>query len=384
MALSLNPPGNASKSQRSVLSPLDSLTGSETPFGVLQYPVDIDNPDYGHFIMFHVVETVQGSGGATGVLGADPILLSLTSLGKTAAQADIINRGRKRIESTQNALKTAGAWTTSLISFQQIVSKQETVETIILYMPEKLTSSYAMEYQGEKMRIAAGVLSGGAAFYEKFMDIIGAGTIIDPSVKEQMRKDLATEVGMALSVKLIDQLGSIAGLNVGAGPLAERNLRFVANPHMQFLYRSVNQRTFEYTFNFVPRNFRESVAIDNIIRTFKYYSHPELLNNTGRFHGFPAEFDIQYISKFSSETGVSFQENDWLNRVGRCYLSDVVVDYAAAGTFSTFKPSSAATPEKLRGESQADRFGNPPTHVTLSLKFSELETLNRKHIQEGF
>lgn len=389
---------------------LASLNVGDEDIGILRYPIDSDRLS-GHFIMFHIVETTPGSGKidtnagaqavarALGIIGglgpiAGPIALAvdvftggpnrrkeLNATLERAKQQSIIGRGRKRIDATRKALIDRGVSSEELTRLKQLEVTTETVGSIVIYMPEKISVGYGFEYQGESLRIAAA----GAGIVDLTKRLIDGSTNIDQAVKSDFIKSLGEEFGLRLGTNLIDQLGSLVGANVGARAFLERNIRRVTNPHMQFLFRSVGQRSFEYTFHFIPQSREETEAIDDIIRTFKFFAHPEVVPG-GRFHSFPAEFDIQYISREQDSKNGQFidQENDWLNRVGRCYLKDIAVDYSGSGVFSTHTSHAAPLSKPLRGDTQTTRLGNPPTHITVTLTFSELETLNRQHIAEGF
>lgn len=391
---------------KAVRGAFDRLETERTPsLGILQYPTDGDNFDAGHFIMFHVNEQVKGTGivastfkrgvrkfasnpfaaalstlnpfggflGAAAIAGGIEFLKD--NLTQTAEQLNITGRGRTRIQKTRQALAEAGASTSQRINSAIIPVQMETVASLLLYMPEKITTNYGFEYQGESLQLAVAGL--GAA------DIIGGGSMLSEEAKAEFMAGLAEQFSLRFVTKILDDLGSLAGINVGSTGVLEKKRRKVLNPHMQFLFRSVNQRSFEYTFSFAPRNEKDSVAIDNIIRTFKFYAHPEIQAG-GLFHGYPAEFDIQYIARENKDQ--PYAENDWLNKVGRCYLSGVAVDYSAAGVFSTFRSLNKELPDRFRGTTPAStlRQGNPPTHINLTLTFNELETLNRAHIAEGF
>ena len=398
---------NLINGERNKLDPLN--TGFED-IGILKYPIDSDRLS-GHFVMFHIVETTPGSGKIDTNSGAQSIARGLTALGglgpiagpvalaidsvtggparrreleesiERGKQQSIIGRGRKRIADTRKALIERGVSSEDLTRLKQLPITTETVGSIIIYMPEKISAGYSFEYQGESLRIAAA----GAGIVDLTKRIIDGSTNIDQAVKNDFIKSLGEEFGLRLGTNLVDQLGSLVGANVGARAFLERNVRRVLNPHMQFLFRSVGQRSFEYTFHFIPQSREETEAIDDIIRTFKFFAHPEFIAG-GRFHAFPAEFDIQYISREQNPKGGRFvdQENDWLNRVGRCYLKDIAVDYSGSGVFSTHKSHAAPLKSSLQGDTATTRGGNPPTHITVTLTFSELETLNRQHILEGF
>jgi hypothetical protein len=58
-------------------------------------------------------------------------------------------------------------------------------------------------------------------------------------------------------------------------------------------------------------------------------------------------------------------ENDFLNKIGRCALREINVDYASSGSFSTFKNGA-------------------PTNMILSLTFEEMELLDSSMIEAGY
>jgi hypothetical protein len=363
----------------------------------------------GHFIMFHIVETTPGSGvvedvdkqqalkvaaqadaeadfensdharGVQETLARAP--QTLTEAKKTVGDLkSIIAGGIVRATNTRLALVNAAASSTEMTTLKQTAMNQETKQTVVMYMPEKITTAYGLDYQGEALQIAAA----GKGLIELTGKVLSGTVSVSDAAKSDLIAELGEQYGLTLGANFIDQLGALVGAQVGAKAFLEKNRRRVVNPHMQFLFRSVNQRSFEYSFSLVANSPEESKAIDNIIRTFKYYAHPTV-SDAGRYHGYPAEFDIQYYSREVDSSGQEYlQENDWINRIGRCYLSAITVDYSGAGIFSTLKHQESAIPNTLQGETAKMRAGNPPTHISISLTFSELETLNRQHIKEGF
>ena len=406
----VNPAMGAIRGARSKLDVLDS-PNLGTDFGALTYPREIDSQS-GHFMMFHVVVTTPGSGSletpddkvkagidtqpivqytgqfsGRGDLKVGNVFLTGTTSIPGEKINQIISGGKARIAAVRQALKQVGSSVSDLTNITQKTLRSKTVTTIIIYMPEKITTGYSLDYQGANLRIA----TAGAKVFELTANALGLSSTLTASQMSDLREALTFEFGTSFGKKLIDDLGSFVGADIGAQALFERNVRKVFNPHMQFLFKAVNQRTFEYTFHFVAQSPQESEIIDNIIRTFKFFSHPEVTGPSGRLHSFPAEFDIQYVSRELIPEGQRavghshhFQENNWLNRIGRCYLSGMTVDYSGAGVFATHRHHDAAVPETLQGASIQLRKGNPPTHVTMTLIFQELETLNRQHILEGF
>ena len=55
-------------------------------------------------------------------------------------------------------------------------------------------------------------------------------------------------------------------------------------------------REFSFAYEFSARSEAEAVAIDNIIKTFRFHMHPELVQS-GLFFSFPSLFDISIMFK---------------------------------------------------------------------------------------
>ena len=133
------------------------------------------------------------------------------------------------------------------------------------------------------------------------------------------------------------------------------------NPREEQLFQGVQTRTFDFTFSLAPRNQEEAVVISNMIREFRKYSHPS--TRRGKFFlTLPAEFDIRYYK--ITPNGVAL-ENVFLNRIGRCALTNINVDYTPNGINATFEDGS-------------------PVRTSVTMTFSEYRPLTREDIEEGF
>ena len=92
--------------------------------------------------------------------------------------------------------------------------------------------------------------------------------------------------------------------------------------------------------------------------------HIEKRNNELNL-GVPNEFNIDYMYKG--------QQNNFMNRIGNCVLSDMDVTYGG-DKFAAFRLTQ-------------NEFGNgaPPTETTVTLTFRELDILTRDLVEEeGF
>ena len=154
----------------------------------------------------------------------------------------------------------------------------------------------------------------------------------------------------------------------------------VKNPRKEQLFNDIAFRTFEFAFNFFPKSKKESELVRDIIKMFRFHAHP-IVSSNQVFYNMPSEFQISYqdlsypsnnpfqqvASLFgaNSNAGTVVSENMWLNKIGRCALTNVVVDSTPLGKLTAFS----------NGE---------PAAVTLSLTFSELEAIVRLKVYQGY
>ena len=210
---------------------------------------------------------------------------------------------------------------------------------IALYIPQKLVNNGNITYNGVNFEIAQaafGMLAGG--------DLSSAG----PAV----RRGLA---GM------MDQITGLVGAPVNATEAITAVTGLAINPREEQLFQGVQSRSFDMTFKLVPRSAEEAVEVSNIVRAFRRYSHPSV--RAGSFFlALPAEFDIRYYR--IDENGTA-EENVFLNRIGRCALTSVGVDYSPSSVSSFFHDGS-------------------PVATALTLSFTEFRPLTREDIEEGF
>jgi len=214
----------------------------------------------------------------------------------------------------------------------------DTKETIAMYMPQKIQNLSLLEYEQLDMSFMQGILN----------DKIG----------------LATNAAIKKLPGIADTLMSFVGLNTNIDSALLAGARMAPNPRKQLVFREPVSRKFEFQFNFSPRNEEESVLAYQIIKRFKMHAYPQLNMQYGKgaFYTFPAEFEIEYHSVNQHGT---VMENDWINKIGRCALREINVDYASSGSFSTFDNGA-------------------PTNMTMSLTFEEMSILNAGQIEQGY
>lgn len=100
------------------------------------------------------------------------------------------------------------------------------------------------------------------------------------------------------------------------------------NPYKTMLFRGVNFRTFNFVFDLVPFSESDCDLINNIITAFRAHSYPDFAGDK-MFFTYPDECQITYMW----ETGA----NKWLNSFKRAVCTNVEIDYAPMGHWSSLR-----------------------------------------------
>ena len=175
---------------------------------------------------------------------------------------------------------------------------------------------------------------------ESFKRIAGAGAkaLSDP-VQQQ-------SIAAAISGTAVGALGG----NVSANQLIARATGQILNPNLELLFNGVGIRTFPLSFIFFARNRREGQVVMQIIRTFKKEMAPRRTSEAGAgvFIGAPSVFQLTYKQ--------GRKQHPFLNRFLPAVLSDMKVNYAASGAYSSF-------------------YDGTPTHIQVDMQFKELNPI---------
>lgn len=339
----------------------------------LQYPLDLGDVDLGHFVLFSVYEAVGFKMGeivqAVGSLVAaeqnrlgDTISNNLPGVTLSASQLAVQKREQEKLtaKSTEDFNKVLpGIENLKTQSQVRHITRIKTplrrsLDTVALYMPDKISTSYGLQYE----ETGFGVPSAVKSFFDLF----------DKEKRSAAIGELIQDVGIGGITKLVDAAGSIVGSNTNISSVIEAKTQQVRNPHMEVLFKGVDNRNFDFTFNFKPRSLEEANMVHVIMKVFKKHAHPHL-SDGGRFLTHPSEFEITYF------TGRS--ENTYLNRIARCVLKNISVDYTAAGVLSTFE-------RPFDDFNTRDWAGAPPTNISMTLSFQEVVNMDQEFIQAGY
>ena len=194
----------------------------------------------------------------------------------------------------------------------------------------------------------------------------GIGWDVEETAGAQMAAVAGTEIVKAIGTlgtksNLTGSVGNIAtNLSLSKGPqgaFLSASSGIAANPLKENLFKNVDFRTFNFEYQFFPRDAAEAANVREIIKQFKLHMHPEYKDNNNFLFIYPSEFDISYYN--------NGKENLNLHRHTSCVLTEMNVNYTPNGMFNSFKDGM-------------------PTQINVQLTFKELAILTKKQIEDNY
>jgi len=205
---------------------------------------------------------------------------------------------------------------------------------IALHVPNQLNIRYGVQFSEEDTATAVMAPLLGAAALKAIGNFDGG-----------QLADAAKEGGAALGLAF----GPNAGTVSAATGLA-------ANPRKEQVFKGVDFRTFQFEYQFFPRDEKESQNVQNIINAFKLHMHPEFKDKNKFLYVYPSEFDISYYSNGT--------ENIYLHRHTSCVLTEMSINYTPNAAFNTFENGA-------------------PTQINVQMTFRELALMDKDKIKAG-
>ena len=217
--------------------------------------------------------------------------------------------------------------------------------TIFLPIPRQIQDANSVSYDSSKLDpleaagaaiIKQGIESPTIGLVQRALGaIVGGGA--------DLIGDNTDAIASAIAGRAIGALGG----NVTANALIARGSGAILNPNLESLFQGVKLRQFPFTFEFFPRNPTEAEQVRLIIRVLKRSMSAR--NNGDKGGGVfikqPDIFQLQYMKGSS--------EHPFLNKFLPMHLTDMKINYAASGTYSTF-------------------YDGTPSHMSVSCSFQEV------------
>ena len=378
----------------------------DAPERILQYPLDLGE-DATHYMVFHIYETtsqtlttdenkIEAMGGEyeaqydyyleglkqRDILesqllyqqkhgGGGPSEASVEEIeGRNAMSLAELERIDRKFHQgmsanyniDKQARAKAGLGSNTRINQPEYPSK----DSIILYMPQKINSMNMVDYELGDFALAQGIKGAlkdgyGSGFWSKMEGLLGPASNI---ILNKMVGEFAGAVGIGNPFDVVKLIGRVA-----------------INPQKEMVFNAPAPRKYEFAFEFASRSEEEAVMVRNIVQLFKFHAFPrtenlfsgdEEVDVSGQlptkgmtWYRTPSEFQFEYLHIDKRDGHEIVTENHFLNRAERCVLTEVNVDYSGAGAFQSFEDGA-------------------PTHITLTLTFSEARLITQEHIALGY
>ena len=331
-------------------SPVAHMKENPYDYGTVYYPNNVQTLESGHYIIFDVLEKDTAVGAFFDSVRQGGAKLA-TALGKDKV-ADFVRPGEKApsrvttIKNRKGGVEERVVQPSSGLAAGALGNRTVRVsKTIVLYMPPGLKTSYGAVHEGVDTGIIGNLLG-----------MKGDGIIGSTADLAGRMKDAAAALGTEL---ISGALAIIPGMGDLKGALTKLTGK-ATNPNTEMVFKSVPMRSFDFVFEFAPKNKKELENMYKILEIFKYHMHP-MIDPTGNDFIVPEEFQITYM--------YLEHRNQYIPRVSRCVLTNLDVQHGDDGNFSTFA---------------GDDKGAAPIYTKMSLKFSETEIMTKTTISKGF
>lgn len=295
----------------------------KNPFGRndLQYPRDLQSATRGHVVHFAIneIDPLRYEEAKSLILNKGSELLQD---GINLAKDTVNNPAAIYQEAKDKALAAGeniinGTYTTQAnLVFKNRTKKSN--KSISLYMPDTLNFTYAASYGQTDLLTAA-----------SSVPLVGAG------------------------VSAVTQ-----ALNNPLSRLAMKGMGYALNPNQQVLFDGIDFRNYQLAFTFTPYSKQEAETVAAIIKMFKTYSAPRLVEGAGGGMFFVPPSTFTPTFKFNG------QKNKNINQVTESVITNIIVDYAPQG-FSAHTDGS-------------------PVQTTLTIDFRELELITSQKVEQGY
>jgi len=352
-------------------SPADTshlnLEQSRFDYGIHQYPEDLGNNDFGHYILFHIFErnTSKYISPTKSATARAVNTVSGFFTGNSPGQADPeegLSRsskvsGRPIKEELKLSASERSGFSTSY-NLRQAGKFVQSKDTIALYMPPNIEASYKMNYKNSETGIAGTLM--------QTAGVIGEGQSLTDYISSQANtanlNTVASSIGEIMGAKGALKITSFLGAGDPVGQL-NKMINEAPNPALEAIFTNVDFRTFSYNFRFTPRSENEVRIVDDIVRLFKFHASPERMfgEKVGRHLRMPSEFDIFYMYQGT--------QNTWFPMIHSCVCTGVDVKYGPSGEQQNFRPIDGSP---------------PPTETNMTLQFTETEIVTKELVKEGF
>jgi hypothetical protein len=395
--------------------PLAALEKNQFEKTRLRYPIDLGQTDKAHYLVFYIREQTRtkfgsGAGGAANKNALEDATKSQVAAGKAQIMGsiqkakDAVNQAKSGFASDVldklNGISSQGGIAGALskvagnvvgginnvfgstsvtfggnsqatedqiqTSIKKITGQnleflrttRLTKDSIALYMPDTLQYGYSQTYDQLSLggELGGQALAAGKSALEEYEKTGKIGDAFGSVLKS---------AGNVAGQKGVKKLGELTGNQQTAQAILASTGR-VENPMLEMVYKSPAFRDFQFDFTFYPRDEREALEVQKIIKKFTFHQAPEILAGAGGFLVPPSEFDIQFYYNGA--------QNPNIPTVGTCILKGIQVNYAPNG-FTAYEIPGENAPALGRT--------GMPVAIQITLQFQEVVILTKSDLADS-
>jgi len=231
-----------------------------------------------------------------------------------------------------------------------------TQKSATLFLPQAITFADGVQYENVDLGTLGGLgqqAARGAIAGDGFLGSTG-GAIT--SLVDSFKGPTGEGAGRLAA----NTTSKIFGDGISAGVRAETKVTL--NPNTRSLFKSVNLRSFSFTFKMIPLSIDESFAIKKIVKFFRTELYPEhILLGEGQDQAGQVPLGYRFPNKFLIE--MFYNESQIATKILPCYLQSMQTVY--------------------NGTSMGIHEDGSFQEVDITLNFTESRTLNRKDVLDN-
>jgi len=209
--------------------------------------------------------------------------------------------------------------------------------SIILYMPEDIQTQFGAGWNGAGFGAAAAGMLGVAGAFNKQKDY---GALAQAFVSS-----IGGGVKAATFNTLLQGINAVAGANISLNQALGTVTGTILNPNVELAYEAPKLRTFSLKFKLVPRTVLEAKDIRKLCNTFKKSMLPKFAGQAL----FGAQEEAANLITIPDLCQVYFMKGNsfhpYLPKYKLCGITDVSINYTAAGAYATLTDGSPVATE---------------------------------------
>ena len=244
---------------------------------------------------------------------------------------------RAQADTTSKVANNPWGYSNYADSNDRSYANPSSLASIILYMPEDIQTQFGAGWNGAGFGAAAAGMLGVAGAFNKQKDY---GALAQAAISSA-----GGGVKAATFNTLLQGINAVAGADISLNKALGTVTGTILNPNVELAYEAPKLRTFSLKFKLVPRTSLEAKDIKKICDTFKKSMLPKFAGQAlfGAQEEAANLITIPDLCQVYFMKGSSF--HPYLPKYKLCGITDVSINYTAAGAYATLTDGSPVATE---------------------------------------